>query len=57
MKAFKSTGPLDSVRTRNKAKHPDKNIFFQWIKIIANRIDVWDVGSSLFYLFNFSKNK
>ena len=25
--------------------------FFQWIKIIANRIDVWDVGSSLFYLF------
>ena len=28
MKAFKSTRPLDSVRTRNKAKHPDKNIYF-----------------------------
>ena len=37
MKAFRSIGPLDSVRTYNEAKHLDKNIFFQWIKIIARR--------------------
>ena len=56
MKAFRSIGPLDSVRVYNKAKHPDMNISFQWIKIITSGIDVWDVGSALFFLFNCSKN-
>ena len=51
-KAFRSRGPVDSVRTYNKAKHPDKKISFQWIRIIARRIDVWDDGSALFCLFN-----
>ena len=44
MKAFRSRGPLDSVRIYNKAKLPDNNVSFLWIKIIACRIDVWDDG-------------
>ena len=57
MKAFRSRGPLDSVRIYNKAKLPDNNVSFLWIKIIACRIDVWDDGSALFCLFNCSKNR